>query len=246
MFGQNFASDTHNRQGIFVPCYLCGGPARLKKHADHIPPQGFFPKPHPPDLIKVPCCLPCNNKWAPLDEIMRRFFACADSDSEGRRAIFGQKVEKTLTKSPKLVQELRDRACLVQTVDGAGNKANKLALKLPVQTWTWAERIVKGLIAHHYPQYPHREDHFKHMHWRGTAVQQEVLASLKNKQGAFYDNRGESVFEYCGGIAVEALTPNAQKGPVNGIWIFQIYGALTFMVAHGSELKQTPICGEPA
>jgi hypothetical protein len=38
---------------------------------DHIPPKNLFSKPRPNNLIKVPCCLRCNNKFSKDDEYFR-------------------------------------------------------------------------------------------------------------------------------------------------------------------------------
>ena len=38
---------------------------------DHVPPKSIFPKPRPNNLISVPCCQPCNQKFSKDDEYFK-------------------------------------------------------------------------------------------------------------------------------------------------------------------------------
>ena len=38
---------------------------------DHIPPKSLFAKPRPNNLITVPCCLDCNQRWTMHDEYFK-------------------------------------------------------------------------------------------------------------------------------------------------------------------------------
>jgi hypothetical protein len=55
------------------PCIYCGtGPAGS---VDHVPPEGFFPRPRPKNLITVPCCRPCNEGFSMDDQYARTVIA---------------------------------------------------------------------------------------------------------------------------------------------------------------------------
>jgi hypothetical protein len=50
-------------------CVYCGLVGTITD--DHIPPKNLFSKPRPDNLIKVPCCLPCNSGFSKDDEYFR-------------------------------------------------------------------------------------------------------------------------------------------------------------------------------
>jgi hypothetical protein len=57
-------------------CVLCG--IRPATSREHIPPESFFERPYPPNLITVPACDPCNQGTQSDDDYVRAFFATLD------------------------------------------------------------------------------------------------------------------------------------------------------------------------
>ncbi len=52
-------------------CVYCRSPKDLTR--DHIPPKSFFPAPRPTDLITVPCCRECHEKFTEKDAYLRNY-----------------------------------------------------------------------------------------------------------------------------------------------------------------------------
>jgi hypothetical protein len=52
-----------------ILCIYCG--EREATTSDHAPPECFFSKPRPSNLITVPCCLKCNREYGKIDERAR-------------------------------------------------------------------------------------------------------------------------------------------------------------------------------
>lgn len=54
-------------------CIYCGAEGPITR--DHVPPKNLFGKPLPPEILKVPSCLRCNNRASKDDEYFRSRFA---------------------------------------------------------------------------------------------------------------------------------------------------------------------------
>lgn len=86
-------SNGSQKQGT---CIYCGYEGFITR--DHIPPQCFFPKPKPSNLITVPCCKKCHTKWSNDDEYFRAVIVSAVSVYDDPNA---QKVNQALLRSMK-------------------------------------------------------------------------------------------------------------------------------------------------
>src|SRR4051812_40316879 len=73
-----------------ILCYLCQKrPATTK---DHVPPKSLFPKPRPSNLMTLPCCFPCNNRFSKHEEYFRLFASsCINRSAQGHN-IWNEKV----------------------------------------------------------------------------------------------------------------------------------------------------------
>lgn len=87
-------------------CIYCGDEATTR---DHIPPQSFFPKPAPSNLVTVPACFKCNNTFSGDEEYLRTILVSAKAE-EGKLGLadklWNQKVEKSLLRNPRLFVEI--------------------------------------------------------------------------------------------------------------------------------------------
>jgi hypothetical protein len=72
-------------------CIYCG--RNEANERDHIPPQSFFPKPRPSNLITVPSCSECNREFGKIDEIVRNLLTSIDT-TEIHPAVVKQLADK--------------------------------------------------------------------------------------------------------------------------------------------------------
>ena len=128
-------------------CYLCGLKLvkNRNKSRDHVPPNCIFPKKKPLNLITVPCCTGCNQKFKPLDEKMRNFVASLSGDKSGKVA---ETARREILRSSRLSAEF-----LSHTKEHPllrDNKGNPRLLFFfdDNELRQWLSRIVKGLFFH--------------------------------------------------------------------------------------------------
>jgi hypothetical protein len=82
-------------------CVLCGRFGSVSR--EHAPPQGLFLKPKPTNMITVPCCLPCNDKYKLDDEYFRIFVTAGAEPGTKLERLWSEKViNSSLRNSPKL------------------------------------------------------------------------------------------------------------------------------------------------
>lgn len=67
-----------------MSCAYCCGTATTR---DHVPPVGFYPRPRPSDLITVPCCRECNQRFAVDDEYVQAVLHMRDDVSRSPAAV---------------------------------------------------------------------------------------------------------------------------------------------------------------
>ena len=125
-------------------CYLCGEKLIKNKNKsnDHVPPDCIFPKDKPPNLITVPCCKVCNEKFKQIDEKMRNFFAIlAGEKSVGVGQIARREVLRSRKWSDVFLSYTKEHPTLV---DNSGRP--RLVFYFDDELHTWLIRIVKGLF----------------------------------------------------------------------------------------------------
>ena len=134
-----------------ILCAYCAKPEPETR--DHIPPDSFFPKPKPPNLITVPCCEKCRKEQQLDDEYFRFAVVTASRAIEQED---GRKVVEAIRRSfwkPK-------KAGFARLVD---NSLIEAELKSPAGLYLGkqglirlkreridrpAQRIVRGLFFH--------------------------------------------------------------------------------------------------
>ncbi len=81
-------------------CAYCG--KETPETSDHIPPKGMFSRPHPSDLLTVPCCEICRPGWSNDDEYFRALvLSCDNLQADPRTERVTASVLRSLTKPSK-------------------------------------------------------------------------------------------------------------------------------------------------
>ncbi|TEU14038.1 MAG: hypothetical protein E3J21_17070 [Anaerolineales bacterium] len=128
-------------------CYLCGEILVKKKNRskDHVPPDCIFPSEKPWNLITVPCCVNCNEKYRLLDEKMRNFFAIlADKNS----AEVGDIARRVVLRSSKLSREFHSHVRPHPSLVDSADNPRHLFFFDEKELNPWLVRVVKGLFYH--------------------------------------------------------------------------------------------------
>jgi len=216
-------------------CYLCNTPVRKYKLApgqqspadmrthDHIPPENLFPEGMRRDLITVICCHTCNKAFSKLDEQFRVFVSTAINVSEVGKKIMRQKVfGRSLKESQKLKQQMARNVSIGMVMTNLG------PLTVPLITMDcdvlngFLIRLTKGLLKKCYPDI----DYFG-LHFAVSQLSQFGAIHPTFKEAAAIlkaDERGDGIFRFWHGIPQEQRT--------TGVWIYQFYDAVLFMVKH--------------
>ncbi len=219
-------------------CYLCKRPVRKyqlepsqsppadMRTRDHLPPENLFPEGARRDLITVTCCYACNKAFSKLDEQFRVFVTTASNVSKVGTQVMRQKVfGSSLRKSPKLKHQMARDVFLGEIMTALGPMAVPLIAMDREVLNSFFVRLTKGLLATFYPDI----DYFA-LRFAVTQLDQfgatrsafkSAIALLK------YDQRGDGVFRFWHGVALEQRT--------TGLWIYQFYDAALFMVKHSKE-----------
>jgi len=136
-------------------CAYCGKNGPLTR--DHIPPKGLFAKPHPHDLITVPCCFKCNNAPSKDDEYFRLALSLrhdvdrsqAQEASESALRSLGRKEQRKFTHS--FLSSTREVVFFSEggLYLGRGGSYDVDLIRLN----SVATRIVRGLFHHHFAKF---------------------------------------------------------------------------------------------
>jgi hypothetical protein len=78
-------------------CIYCGNKPGITK--DHVPPKNLFPKPRPTNMVTVPCCDECQNKYKKDEDVFVAWinFGPAGVTKQGK-ALWDQKLKRTYKK----------------------------------------------------------------------------------------------------------------------------------------------------
>lgn len=202
-------------------CYLCRSTENLTR--DHLPPKNLFPEPRPSNLITVPCCKTCNERFSKLDEQVRVFMCMPVNVSEAGKNVMRQKVfGGSLKKSPALRKQMARGLVKKTLVTQHGPVIVPLITMGRVVLDPFFTRLTKGLLATFYPDVDYfgqefdvtQPNQFTSQHPRFKAVTSTLTA----------DERGDGVFRFWHRVAREER--NA------GMWIYQFYDAAMFIVRH--------------
>ena len=78
-------------------CVYCGKPSNSNR--DHVPSKQFFPSPRPSDLVTVPSCISCNERFKQDEDLFRSTFLFGPGGATpAGRALWDQKLRRAYEK----------------------------------------------------------------------------------------------------------------------------------------------------
>jgi hypothetical protein len=116
---------------------------------DHIPPQCFFAKPYPPDLLTVPCCEPCRLLDQKADQHMRNLFISFET-TEQHPSVLSQlagRRNEAMKEQPHKADDLMRMMTSVPTLGPEGKIKVKMAFNMddPLVN-RFVERVSRGVL----------------------------------------------------------------------------------------------------
>lgn len=100
-------------------CIYCGKLKELTK--DHVPPDSFFPKPRPSNLITVPSCYKCNQEAGKDEELFLATFMFSQAGvTEVGRKLWDQKLHRMYLKNWGLRRRISKSLHLSETYTPSG------------------------------------------------------------------------------------------------------------------------------
>ena len=208
-------------KGVAI-CYLCR--KRTGTTRDHVPPKNLFPRPRPSNLITVPCCEKCNNRFSKHEEYFRLFASCCINRSSAGHAIWQrQVVGSTLSKRRigQLIDEASRRMKQALLVTPSGHRVSVgqfQARARPIRAVLL--KTIKGFLYYRDPSLDTRSLSFEitQMDQFKFAILVPTLTKLHRMEF------GTGVFEFWWGIDA--------NNPPHGLWYFRMYQSAAFLVMH--------------
>jgi len=194
-------------------CAICGIRKAVTK--DHVPPRGIFVKPRPNNLIKVPACVPCNNRASDLDERFRVYLVLHVGGSGGAgEELFTKEALRTIRHNKKLNRKILQGMAPVNLTTPGGviyDRGYRVRWDSEAHDKV-AERMIRGLYYHHYNEILGKKAYVK-VQWLRSIT--DEMAKMIEGWGKHSFGKGEVAYRY--GRAEESL--------LDSISIFQFYGA---------------------
>lgn len=145
-----------NRRFSGKRCYLCGRSATTR---DHVPPESFYTKPLPSNLITVPACSHCNGRiYSPLDDRMRFYLAAAEGVNDAAKRILNEKVFSENSKKRREYKVVSQTFHQVQSPNfvlqrSGGSPIGKDALVISANDLkSFSLRVLRGIVAYSCPK----------------------------------------------------------------------------------------------
>jgi hypothetical protein len=200
-------------------CCYCGASADSK---DHLPPKSFFPKEFRKDLITVPSCSRCNNKFSSLDEKFRVFLSAEENRSAAGQHILSTKVLSAESVKGRPFREIGISLRPVW-VESGPLTVQKWKLSMPKkEAEAFLFRLTQGLIFKYYPQLHSLKAYF-HLEYLSDPNEVNPFIALLNSRIPVMKlmRIGIDVFDYRHGAENEG-----------SLWEFVFYGSVRFVVVH--------------
>lgn len=206
-------------------CIYCG-----KKEAntkDHVPPKNFFAKPRPSNLITVPSCDGCNNKYGKDDERIRNIITSIDA-TEVHPMIQG-KIDQKRNRSfsrPEGKSNLHHFIGSIRMANCYSENGHYLG-KAPVFNLDqsivdkFLERMVRALLF--------KENGIEYtkldIKWKIAPTKKDLATMPDEIKALLFSKRvkeiGDGIFAYIGYFI---------KGKSNSLWLMNFYKGIEFMV----------------
>lgn len=208
-------------------CYLCGKACEDDLTKDHVPPEGFFPKPRPTNLITAPCCEPCNGSMSLHDEAFRAWVSSTFVSEAGKRIWRERVVGRSFKDSPKLKANMAKAMLTLPLETPEGDILHAPALSIPSdRADIFLNRLTKGLLTHFYPEYNYWTDAFVNNVLPPILTEKQIDYFMTVIYGCIADRRGEGVFDFWRSVEIG----------VGGIWVYRFYGAAICVVRHSQNV----------
>lgn len=137
----------------YPQCIYCG--SENGKTKDHVPPEGFFPKPKPTNLIKVPACESCNNGASKDEEWLLAILMFTDAGvSKAGKKHWDQKLHRMYRKNHGLRRKIAKSLQKVNLFTPMGLFAGR-AMTIEHderRSSRVLNKIVRGLYYHEYKE----------------------------------------------------------------------------------------------
>lgn len=200
-------------------CIYCGkdnGPLTR----DHVPPKCLFPKPRA-EMITVPACLECNKSYE-KDDVLFAVATCVDAyiDHPQATRAWETSLRPLIRKSPGFRAMLSSNLLpgRVRTPGGVYLPDRRAIRFSKARVTRVVERIVRGLLWHHYKMIVDGETEFEV--YRNPSVDPEVAEIINSYTASSWI--GGDIFRYRHGLATD--------GPDSSIWAMQFYACSEYMV----------------
>jgi hypothetical protein len=142
-------------------CTYCDSPATTR---DHVPPKAVFPKkPRPQNLITVPSCEDCNTKFGEDDELFSLFITLQAGMEGEQEHKLCEKVKRAVKRNTTFQKILLSSSENIPLF----NKDGTIQEYIQLLPWEYdhleriLNRIVVGLLRHHYGQRLYRQGYCK-------------------------------------------------------------------------------------
>lgn len=200
-------------------CVYCAEYKKTTK--DHVPPESFFPKPKPSDLITVPACAGCNGSAGKDEEFFLATFMFSEAgESVAGKKLWNEKIHRMYDKNKGLRRKIAQNLKYSDVITSSGIfLGRKLTIKQePKRFENVVSKIVKGLYFFEYNEIiPKTIGVMSHF----IQSQEEASEVLKYKyELKFGTRRWDGIFEYC-------FNRN-QENPEDFIWLLRFYGYAVF------------------
>lgn len=210
-------------------CTYCGAPN--PEEMDHVPPKSIFPRPRPSNLIRVPCCSSCHDKYDKVDE----YFRIAISGTEkAYETTAGKSVWSSVVRglhrpeSKRLLSEIRRSVSMVDLYSPAGIYLGRGTAFQPrlQDVQATATRVLRGLHAHHMGHSAWRDLEFecvcingapRELYAPGTPVRELIDGVLQGERR----NLGGEVFSY--------WFRSTEEEPRASGWFFEFFSSTQFV-----------------
>lgn len=200
---------------------------------DHIPPQCFFPKPRPSNLITVPSCQDCNLGRSDDDEWFRMIVANRDDLRENQDV---QSLLKDIFRSwerPEAFKKLKAiTTSLIDmplfTSDGQ-YLGNHTVIKVDKERMSeYLKQLIRGLFYHE------TKTRLTEKVRIGISINFEITPSLQEQAGQYLKGKP---FQVVGNGLFKYVWNHIEDDPTTGVWLLVFYNKVPFL---GITVGQLP------
>ncbi|MCW1886665.1 hypothetical protein OKA04_18145 [Luteolibacter flavescens] len=175
----------------------------------------------------MPCCAECNHGNSSEDSYVWFVLASLHGTSNVAEKLFEEKLPNFVRCNPGIIEEITDSMRDSEIViDGAREEVSTFDPD-PSRLLAYFERMAKGLLRTHYPDYDYSGSNFHVSILNSWDERLEALEPLRDVMR--YDAVGEGIFQYR-----HTLT----ESQASGLWLMVFYGKVLVLVHHTNLLPE--------